>query len=61
VYVSGCPPVSRAATDGNFNTLGNDYQTEHDYFFYIFTQEKESNSPFVYLLYRYDSDDKIFV
>lgn len=51
--------MSNVTTDGNFHTMdGMDVShadIDNDYYFYIFTQEKESNSPFVYLLYKYDS------
>jgi hypothetical protein len=56
--------MSNVTTDGNFHTMdGMDVShavIDNDYYFYIFTQEKESNSPFVYLLYRYESHDQSF-
>lgn len=56
--------MSNVTTDGNWHSMESmddrHAEIDNDYYFYIFTQEKESNSPFVYLLYRYDSTDQSF-
>jgi len=60
VQVTGCAPISHLTTEGNFHTNRDDHLGDTDYYFYIFTQEKESTSQITYLLYKLDSNSGLF-
>jgi hypothetical protein len=45
-------------TDGNHLTYRGASNNESDYYFYVFTQEKDSGSPLVYLAYKFNARDK---
>jgi hypothetical protein len=58
--VTGCAAISDVTTEGNHHTFRDEMSDNLDYYFYVFIQDKESNSQLIYMLYKLESKSGLF-